>query len=251
MKRKTFLIAVILFSYMVGVKTTAAQSVVSQHFPLRRNLGVLCWSIPNQESGFLSQIAVFETGRNGTSKILWQSALDNSYSSQIRFLPEITVEGLPVVLVQRETGAASSELDAIGKAAGHFSVLFHADGFKFDKAHLDGSRLPFIIVHSDASILDVPEIYRWNGGRFVEDSVGHQGYYRELLAEDRKTLPSDASAAVLINLARIAVLSGEGTEAKEILENALTKERSRGSNSDPETHRRAAKALRSLGGVRP
>ena len=105
---------------MIAVETVAAQSVVSQHFPLRRNIGIVCWSIPDQAGGFLSQIVVFATDLNGNSKMLWQSPLDNSYSAQIHFLSEITVQGLPLALVQRETGAASSELDAIGKAAGHF-----------------------------------------------------------------------------------------------------------------------------------
>ncbi len=148
-------------------KTTAGQTVSRQSFPQRRDLGILCWSVPGQPNGYLSQIIVFETGRDGSSKTLWQSPLDNSYSPQIRFVPQIRIQGLPRALVERQTGAASSELDAIGKAAGHFAVLFHADGFKFDIAHLDGSKQPFIIVHSDASILDVPAIYRWNGNQFV------------------------------------------------------------------------------------
>ena len=231
---------------MIAVETVAAQSVVSQHFPLRRNIGIVCWSIPDQAGGFLSQIVVFATDLNGNSKMLWQSPLDNSYSAQIHFLSEITVQGLPLALVQRETGAASSELDAIGKAAGHFSVLFHADGFKFDIAPVDGSRRPFIIVHSDAGLLDVPELYRWDGGRFREDSAAHAGYYRELFARDRKTLPSDASAAVLVRLARIAVLAGDRAAAKEILGRALARECSKGRDADPGTLRQIDRAMRSL-----
>lgn len=132
---------------------------------------------------------------------------------------------MSIALVQRQTGAASSELQVVGKAAGHFAVLFHADGFKFDVASLDGSKLPFIIVHSDASILDVPDIFRWTGSRFVEDSRAHRSYYRDLLAQDRKTVRSDASAPFLINLSRIATLAGDRTAAQDLLRDAHAKGR--------------------------
>ncbi|MGB8525086.1 MAG: hypothetical protein WCD43_19140 [Candidatus Acidiferrales bacterium] len=177
---------------------------------------------------------------------MWQSPIDNSYAPQIRFIEEITAEGLPLALVERQTGAASSQLDVIGKAAGRIVRLLQIDGFKFDVAHLDGSKLPFIIAHTDASVLDVPDIYRWNGGRFVEDSAAHSDYYRQRLAEDKIALPEDSSGVVLVNLARIAVLSGDRVEAKAILADALSRERSKGGEANEETLRVINRALRAL-----
>jgi hypothetical protein len=177
---------------------------------------------------------------------LWQSALDNSYSPKIRFIDEITAQGLSLALVERQTGAASSQLDVIGNATGRIARLLQLDGFKFDVEPLDGSKLPFIIAHTDASILDVPQIYRWNGSRFVEDSASHPDYYRKLLDEDRAALPENSSGVVLVNLARIALLSGDPAAAKTILTDALSKERGKGDAANQETLRLIAKALHAL-----
>lgn len=240
------LLAIVLVCAAACVKTAAGQNLVFQNFPERKDVGILCWSIPDEGAGYLSQIIVFETDRRGIPKLLWQSPLDNSYSPRIRFLPEVKAQGLPVALVERQIGASSSELDVIGRSGGHIASLTEIDGFKFDITPLDGSKLPFIITHRDASILDVPDIYRWNASRFVEDSASHPGYYRKLLAADKATLPAGASAAVLINLSRIAVLSGDRATAKKILGEALANERSKGRQANPGTLQLLGKALRNL-----
>lgn len=244
-------VALIAFSLIWLGKTAESQTVVSRHFPGREGTNVLCWSIPEERAGYQSQIVVFQTDAQGTAKLLWQSPIDNSYAPQIRFIEEITAQGLPLALIERQTGAASSQLDVIGKAAGRIVRLVQIDGFKFDVVHLDGSKLPFIIAHTDASVLDVPDIYRWNGGRFVEDSAAHSDYYRQRLAEDKSTLPEDSSGVVLVNLARIAVLSGNRAEAKAILADALSRERSKGNEANKETLRLINKALQALEASRP
>lgn len=134
-------------------------------------MGLVCWSVPDKRAGYLSQIVVLEAGRQGFPRILGHSRVDESYSAQIRFVPQIRSEGLSLALVQRQTGAGSSELDVIGKQEGHFADLLRIGGFQFDIARLEGSKLPLIIAHRDASILDVPAIYRWDQGQFLEDSA--------------------------------------------------------------------------------
>ena len=247
MRERLFFMFVALALCAAGIAGTArGQSVVFQHFPQREDLGILCWTIPEEGTGYVSQIAVVQAGRNGIAGLLWQSSLDNSYSPRIRFLSEIASQGVPLALVERQTGAASSQLDVIGKVAGRFARLLQIDGFKFDVERLDAGEPPVLIAHTDASILDVPDIYRWNGSRFVEDSATHSDYYRQLLAEDRNKLPVDASGAVLVNLSRIAVLSGDRTAAKTILDNALSRERAKGDAANKETLRLIAEALRAL-----
>lgn len=226
--------------------TAEGQDLVFRHFPQREDMGILCWSIPEEGAGYLSQIVVFRTTRQGIARVLWQSRLDHSYSPQIRFIPEITLQELPLALVERQIGAASSQLDVIGKAANRVVRLLQIDGFRFDVERLDTGKLPFIIAHTDASILDVPDIYRWNGSRFVEDSASHPEYYRQLLAEDRRKLPADSSGTVLVNLSRIAVLSGDRSAAKQILDDALSRERSRGDAADKQTLLLITHALRAL-----
>lgn len=226
--------------------TAEGQDLVFRHFPQREDMGILCWSIPEEGAGYLSQVVVFQATRQGIARVLWHSPLDHSYSPQIRFIPEITVQELPLALVERQTGAASSQLDVIGKAANRVARLLQIDGFRFDVERLENGKLPFIIAHTDASILDVPDIYRWNGSRFVEDSASHPEYYRQLLAEDRRTLPADSSGAVLVNLSRIAVLSGDRSAAKKILDDALSRERSRGDPADKQTLLLITRALRAL-----
>jgi hypothetical protein len=241
-----YLLALVVFSGVSSGQTADGQIVVSQHFPGRERVGVLCWSIPEEGVGTLSQIVVFETDRQGTTRVLWQSPLDNSYAPQIRFIPEIVAQGLPLSLVQRQTGASESQLDVIGKTAGRIGRLLQIDGFKFDVERLDDVKLPFIIAHMDASILDVPEIYRWNGTSFAKDSSSHPNYYRQLLADDKQKLPEDSSGAVLVNLSRIALLAGDRASAKELLDRALSRERSKGDAANQETLRLIAEALRSL-----
>ena len=247
MRHSTFrLLAVLVFCTAYLGRTAEGQSVVLQHFPQREDVSILCWSIPEAEAGYLSQIIVVQTDPQGIARLLWQSPLDNSYSPQIRFIPEITVQGLPLALVERQTGAASSQLDVIGKAAGRVVRLLQIDGFRFDVQRLDGRKLPFLIAHSDASILDVPDIYRWNGRRWVEDSASHADYYRQLLAEDTDKLPVNSSGVVLVNLSRIAVLSGDRTRAKAILDDALSRERRKGDAANRETLRLITEALHAL-----
>ncbi len=247
MRYSTFrLLAVLVFCTAGLGRTAEGQSVVLQHFPQREDVSVLCWSIPEARAGYLSQIIVVQTDSQGFARLLWQSPLDNSYSPQIRFIPEITVQGLPLALVERQTGAASSQLDVIGKTAGRVMRLLQIDGFRFDVKRLDGSKLPFLIAHRDASILDVPDIYRWNGSRLVEDSASHADYYRQLLAEDSNKLPANSSGVVLVNLSRIAVLSGDRTRAKTILEDALSRELRKGDAANRETLRLITEALHAL-----
>jgi hypothetical protein len=201
-----------------------------------------------ERAGYLSQIVVFQTDSGGEARLLWQSPLDYAYSPRIQFVPEITVEGVPLALVERQTGAGASQLDVVGKAAGRVVRMLRIDGFKFDVELLDGSKLPFIIAHNDASTLDVPDIYRWNGSGFVQDSASHPDYYRGLLAEDRAKLPTNPSGVVLVNLSRIAVLSGNRTEAKAILDEAFSKERGKGDAANKETLRLITEALHGLAG---
>ena len=240
------LFAALVFCAACFAGTARGQSVAFQHFPQREDLGILCWTIPEEGAGYLSQIAVFQEGRNGIARLLWQSPLDNSYSPRIRFLPEITVQGLPLAVVERQTGAASSQLDVIGKSAGRFARLLEIDGFQFDVERLGAGKPPLIIAHTDASILDVPDIYRWNGSRFVEDSASHPDYYRQLLAEDRSKLPANSSGAVLVKLSRIAVLSGDRAAAKTILAGALSRERAKGDAANKETLRLITEELHAL-----
>lgn len=222
------------------------QDVVVRPFPEREDVQILCWSAPEKDGGFVSQIIVFQADKRGSATPLWQSHIENAYSPQIRFIPEIVSQGLPLVLVERQTGAASSQLDVIGKTTGHVGRLLQIDGFQFDVETLDGSKLPVIIAHRDASILDVPAIYRWSGDRFVDDSRIHRTFYQELLKHDKEKLPPDASAIVLLNLSKIAVLAGDLAEAKTILDNALSRERAKGSEASPEILKLIAANLRTL-----
>ncbi len=236
----------VAFCAACAAKTGECQDIVSEHFPQRQDLTILCWSIPEQADGYLSQIDVLRIDSRAMASLLWQSPLAYAYSPKIRFIEEIRTQDLPLALVERQTGAASSQLDVIGKRAGRVERLLELDGFKFDVEHLDGAKLPFIIVHSDANILDVPAIYRWNGVRFVDDSRSHAGYYRDLLSEDRRTLPANASGVVLVNLSRIAMLAGDRSEARTILNDALASERSKGDGANKETLRLVYKALQAL-----
>lgn len=240
------LLALLAFLTICAARPAKSQTVVSQHFPGREDVTILCWSVPQEPAGYVSQIVVVGADSHGTATSLWQSPLDNSYAPQIRFIPEIAVQGLPLALVERQTGAASSQLDVIGKTAGRVGRLHQIDGFKFDIERLDGGESPFIIAHRDASILDVPAIYRWNGSSFAEDSASHPDYYRRLLAEDREKLPKDSNGVLLVNLSRIALLSGDRIEAKAILDDALLKEGNKGDAANKETLKLITDALHAL-----
>ncbi len=222
------------------------RTVVYQQFPHAEGLEILCWVTPLDGEGFLSQIIVFRVERTGPATVLWQSSLDPAYSPQIRFVEEITISGVPIALVERQNGAATSQLDIIGTVSGRFQRLAQLDGFKFDVEPLDGAKLPFVIAHTDGNILDIPVVYRWNGSRFVDDSASHPAYYRQLLYQDKTRLPPDSSGIVLVNLSRIAVLAGNRAEARTILDGALSRERDKGSKADKETLRCIAEALQGL-----
>lgn len=234
----------LLFALLLCVTLTAeGQTIVSAGFPADPALRIVCWSVPDQNAGSLSQIVVLATSNRGGSKMLWQSGIDSSYSPGIRFISEFRTGNLEVGLVERQTGAGSSELDAVGKLGKQFIRLFHADGFQFDVKNLDPGRPAVLIVHRDPSLLDVPAIYRWSGRRFKDDSVSHPGYYQQLLIEDARTLPSDASPEVLLHLSQIAALAGDRTRASAILRSALSRERARGTDADPQTLQRIQEAL--------
>lgn len=223
------------------------RNLVSQRFPRTEGVEIVCWAVPQESEGFLSQIVVVQTANDGSAKVVWQSSLEPAYSPRIRFVEEIMVSGVPIALVERQNGAATSQLDIIGKVSGRFQRILKIDGFQFDVAHLDGSKLPFIVAHTQGNILDIPVIYRWNGSQFVDDSASHPESYRELLIEDEEKIPSDSSGVVLVNLAKIAVLSGNRAEAKRILAEALSKERANGNAANKETLRRIAEALQDVG----
>jgi hypothetical protein len=101
------------------------RTVISQGFPHNGDVEVLCWVTPADGEGFVSQIIVFRVDRTGPATILWQSSLAPAYSPQIRFVEEIRAGGLPIALVERQNGAATSQLDIIGKISGHFQQIAH------------------------------------------------------------------------------------------------------------------------------
>jgi hypothetical protein len=241
------LLTVLLLCVSCFGKTDELRSVVSQSFPKAVGLGSACWVVPEEGEGYLSEIVVFQVDDDGRARVLWQSDLDPAYSPQIRFAEEILVSGVPIALVERQNGAATSQLDIIGKVSGRFQRLNQIDGFKFEVEHLDGSKLPLIIAHTVGNILDIPVIYRWNGSRFVEDSASHPAYYQQLLSEDKAKLPPDSSEIVSVNLSRIALLSGNRPEARTILDDALSRERQKGEGANKETLRSITEALRGLG----
>jgi len=247
--RRTFFQLLFLLALCTTCLESSAQcqNVVVRHFPKQEDVHILCWSVTQEGAGYFSQIVVFQTSSRGTTKLLWQSQLENAYSPQIRFIPGIMAQGMPLALVERQTGAASSLLDVLGKAAGRVVRLLQIDGFQFDVQNLDGGELPVIVAHRDASILDVPAIYRWNGSRFVDDSRSHPNFYRQLLVRDKEKLSSDASGVVLVNLSRISVLSGDLSGARAILADALSTEREKGSAANPETLQLISDELRALG----
>jgi len=204
-------------------KIDELRSVVSRKFPQTEGLELACWVVPEEGEGYLSQIIVFQVGDDGRARVLWQSGLDPAYSPEIRFVEEIMVSGLPIALVERQNGAATSQLE-----------------------HLDRSKLPFIIAHTDGNILDVPVIYRWSGSHFVDDSASHPAYYRQLLSKYKAKLPPDSGGIVSVNLSRIALLSGNRPEAGTILDDALSRERSKGERANKETLKRITEALQGL-----
>jgi hypothetical protein len=220
--------------------------LVSKKFPHAEGVEIICWEVSEKSEGFTSQIVIFQNESNKPARILWQSALDSSYSPKIQFLDEITVSGLPIALVERQIGAAASQLDIIGKVSGRFQRLTQIDGCQFDIEHLDASKMPYIVAHDDENILDVPIIYRWRQNSFMEDSAAHPEYYRQLLVKDKAKLPSGTSAIVLVNLSRIAILSGDRAEAKTILTEALSRERSKGNEAGKYTLVRIKEVLQDL-----
>ncbi len=227
-------------------KTDELRSVVSQSFPKAEGLQLACWVVPDEGEGYFSQIVVFHVDDDGRAKILWQSELDTAYSPKIQFIEEISPSGIPIALVERQNGATTSQLDVVGKISGRFQRLAQINGFKFNVEHVDGSNLPLVIAHTDGNILDIPLIYRWTGSRFVDDSASHPTYYRRLLSEYKAELPSASSGIVMVNLSRIAILSGDRSEARKILENALSSERSKGNAANKETLRDITDALHTL-----
>jgi hypothetical protein len=225
--------------------SAADLAIATERFPQRDSVRIVCWSI-SENTGPVSEIVVLETDAEGRAWPLWRSAMDSSYSPKIRFLPGATLHGLAVALVERQTGAGSSQLDVIGKLNGHIGRLQRFDGSEFEVRPLDGADRSSLIVHTDVSVLDVPEIYRWNGARLVIDSAAHPDFYRELLSEDQREIPSDSAAIVFVNLARIAALAGDRAAAIQILENALSAESSKGAAAEAGTLRLIDRELRAL-----
>ncbi len=240
------LIALTGFCTAVLATNVQGQSLVLQDFPGREDVRILCWAAPEKNAGYFSQIVVFQTDRLGTAKLLWQSELENAYAPQIHFIPEILTQSTRVALVERQTGAASSQLDLIGKQAGRFGRLLRIDGSQFEIKSLDGSKPPVIVAHGDVSVLDVPTIYGWNGSRFENQSRIHPSFYRELLAQDKAKLPSDASAIVLVSLSKIAELSGDRSETKAVVDEALAREQKKGREASAETLRLISERRRTL-----
>jgi hypothetical protein len=229
----------ILIFFMLSVSCVFTQEVkptvhpngeveAIQHFPGREDLGVLCWTVFDKDlPGYLSQIVILMYQKGMTPQVLWQSSLDQTYDPEIRFLPEIKSEGLPLVLVKEQIGAAYASMNVIAKVEGHFTQVSLIGGVEFEILPLEQDKPPFIIAHHKSTYFDVPDIYRWNGSRFALDNRAHPGFYRSLFEEDKNTQPIELSLQ-LQNLARIADLAGELGEARMLLLKALVMEEKKG-----------------------
>lgn len=213
--RKVAVLCSALWVCVAWAKVASAQELVSRQFPGHPEITILSWTVPAEELGYVSQIVVLRTAGPGAPVRLWQSSPDLSYGPKVSFLSEIAPHGVPLALVQRQTGAAAAELDVIGQANGRFGRLLQIDGFRFEVQRIGRDRMWSIVAHTDASLLDVPQIYSWSGSHFIDDSAGHPAYSRPEIA------PARHRPAVLLRLSRIAVLAGDSDAARKILEGAL------------------------------
>lgn len=59
------LLIVVAFCAACAAKTAECQDIVSEHFPQRQDLTIVCWSIPEQADGYLSQVAVLQIDEQG------------------------------------------------------------------------------------------------------------------------------------------------------------------------------------------
>ncbi|HXR39507.1 MAG TPA: hypothetical protein VN776_10465 [Terracidiphilus sp.] len=237
------LLPLVFFAIAIG---QAQDSPVVKHFPGRKDLGVVIWSLPPNPQENISQIVVFRVDKVGNAHALWQSELEPTYAPQIEFTPEIASEGLPVALVRSQFGLAAGELELVGQSAGRFVRLQRITGSFFETKSIDESSRSFIIAHEKPNILDIPSIYRWNGKRLVDVSAAHPTYYRELLHEHATEPYQTWGGLALLDLSRIASLAGDRAKEQELLKLAFQKESARGAAADKPLLQQIAQRLRAI-----
>lgn len=165
----TCLVASLMLWAPCSAESGQTHHFVFQRVPHTKDLEVLCW-----EAEGISQIIVVHTDASQPISPLWQSPIEEGYAPKIRFIDEIRLQDVPLILVERQEGASISRLDILGMSAGKMIRLSQISGFKFDIAHLDGHRLPSIIAHQLEDHADVGKRYDWNGEVFVDETAKYR-----------------------------------------------------------------------------
>lgn len=175
------------------------------------------WAKKPLFEGFRSRIELIEAKPGTAARSIWQSKEEQLYEPRIKVVPDWTCQGHQLYVVLRQAGAAAELADLLwfDDGAIHQLPTMEGDFFEIGKLGTDDEHQLICHARPGPQGLDIPEIYLWNGEKFVAHSREFPSFYYKL-AKKNSDILNDKDVAVC-NLYGQSVLLERSGRTKEAL----------------------------------
>jgi hypothetical protein len=199
--------------------------------PWAANLYIAAYMYRSSNWDPLSSIIVVRLDRtSGKPKLLWQSKEEQLYAPKIIVEKKLTYEGAPLVMVDRQSGAAWHNLDVIGwRDQRPVLVCTLKDVVGYELKSLAPGQAPVVVVFRKPYVTPLPEIYAWDGKQFVSATTKYPQYYEDVL---KKGFHFQDESVKPLEVAIMTTRAGYPEKAKKLLEDWLAAEKRRGPQAD-------------------
>jgi hypothetical protein len=179
----------------------------------------------------LSSIVVVRLDRtSGKPRLLWQSKEEQLYAPKIIVEKKLSYEGAPLVMVDRQSGAAWHNLDVIGwRDQRPVLVYTLKDMMGVELKSLAPGQAPVVVAYRKPYVTPLPEIYEWDGKKFVPATTKYPQYYEDVLKKGFRFQDEEMKP---LEVAIMTARAGYPEKAKKLLEELLAAEKSRGAQAD-------------------
>ncbi len=207
---------------------------------------VVVWSSRSAEDDPSSSLLVLgPTGADGTRRVVYRSKEEPLYGPVITVAPRVTYRDGPVIVVQRQAGAAWMMWDVLGGGKG-FKPLCRLEGEAIEWRQPGGASDVAVIVHKRGEVLDIPRRLAWTGRCFEETSEPDPAFYAAYLQTLGLEGPEAYPPETRLDIAQLTALAGRASDAAALLRSMLHQAETGALALDPSLRLKVEKALKAL-----
>ncbi len=155
--------------------------------------------------------------QGGSVDVLQKIDLRGGFGSGLDYSRKLAEQQRPFLIVVTQYGAAAAEIRVMAAGESSLHVVFEELGDYVDFFPGTGTN-SVISVHKMVNGIDVPDLYEFRLGRFVNCNSLYPDYYRKLVKGRNFSADTEVSPSLVLQLARLLRLSGDAKGAERLLE---------------------------------